>query len=369
MAATTIPSIFRSRLAFALEAERQPQATTRELAEMADIAQRFMGQYRIPGLSVAIARHGQFVYSRGFGYADTAKREPVAPSHLFRIASVTKPITSAAVFSLIEQGKLRLNDPIFGKHGVLQFDYGRIDSGHLRDIAVYHLLTHTCGGWGNQVDDPMFANPTMDQKQLIEATLRDRPLKYAPGKHYSYSNFGYCLLGRVIEKVSGQSYTEFVQRNILELCGITDMQLSGNTLAERVHGEVTYYEQRGGDPYGMNLQRMDSHGGWVGTPSDLVKFAMHVDGFNTTSNILKPETIKSMTKPSTACANYACGWEVNTLPNWWHTGKLPGTFAILVRTSSGLCWSALMNTCVNDFDLAVDRFMWKMVRAVPAWQA
>jgi len=356
-------------MAFALESERQPQATKRELAKMADIAQRFMGQYKVPGLSVAISRHGEFVYRRGFGYANIVKRELVTPSHLFRIASVSKPITSAAIFSLIEEGKLGLNDLVFGKNGVLQLDYGRIDSGSLKDITVYHLLTHTCGGWENQADDPMFANPVVDQKQLIEATLRTRPLRYAPGKHYGYSNFGYCLLGRVIEKVTGQSYVKFVQENILGLCGITNMRLSGSTLAERVDSEVIYYGQRGENPYNMNFPRMDSHGGWIGTPSDLVQFAMHVDGFNTTPNILKPEAIKSMTTPSAACTNYACGWEVNTVPNWWHTGKLPGTFAILVRTSSGLCWSALLNTCVNGFGPAVDRFMWEMVEAVPAWRA
>jgi hypothetical protein len=117
----------------------------------------------------------------------------------------------------------------------------------------------------------------------------------------------------------------------------------------------------------MNINRMDSHGGWIATPGDLVKFAMRVDGFVTTPNILSAKTLKTMTTATTANPHYACGWCVNSFPNWWHTGSLPGTLTILVRTASGLCWAAFTNTRAEGLDL--DTMMWKMVRAVPAWKA
>jgi CubicO group peptidase (beta-lactamase class C family) len=368
-AAATFPSLIRSRPAFALEAQRQPQPTGAESAAMVEMARQFMAQSNIPGLSVAIARHGELVYEAGFGFADTAKREPVTPAHLFRIASVTKPITSVAIFSLIEQGRLGLNDLVFGPKGVLGFDYGSSYPGHLREITVYHLLTHTCGGWANRVNDPMFSNPGMDQRRLIEATLRTCPLEHVPGEHYDYSNFGYCLLGRIVEKVSRQSYGEYVRKSILLPCASTDMQLAGNKLSERKAKEVVYYGQNGEKPYDMPLARMDSHGGWIATPRDLVRFAMHVDGFNTTPSLLRADTIKKMTSPSPAFANYACGWAVNAAPNWWHIGSLPGTISVLVRTCSGLCWGAVINTRFPGADAAIDQFMWKMVKAVPAWRA
>ena len=190
-----------------------------------------------------------------------------------------------------------------------------------------------------------------------------------PGTHYAYSNFGYCILGRVIEKLTGQTYSDFVQSAVLAKCGVKNMRLAGNTLAQRAPGEVVYYGQEGSgtDPYNMNVSRMDSHGGWIATPTDLVRFATHVDGFDFTPNILGAQTIKAMTTATAANANYACGWCVNRFPNWWHTGSLPGTLSVMVRTASGLCWAALTNTRAEGINL--DAMMWKMVNAVPAWKA
>ena len=112
---------------------------------------------------------------------------------------------------------------------------------------------------------------------------------------------------------------------------------------------------------------MDSHGGWIATPGDLVQFARHVDGFTTTPNILAADTIRTMTTASAQNPNYACGWCVNRVPNWWHSGSLPGALSIMVRTGSGLCWAAITNTRAEGLDL--DGMMWRMVKAVPAWRA
>jgi CubicO group peptidase (beta-lactamase class C family) len=347
----------------------QPTPTAGQNASMAGIARRFMDRYAVPGLSVAIARHGQFVYAEGFGFADRTAGERVTPSHLFRIASVAKSITSAAVYSLVEQGQIGLDDPVFGSKGLLGFDYGKTYSPFVQEVTVRHLLTHTSGGWEKGKDDPMFFNPAMGHRELIAWTLSYQPLSDRPGTRYSYSNFGYCILGRVLEKVTGKPYPEFVQRNILARCGIENMRLSGNTLPERAPGEAVYYGQNGENPYGMNVRRMDAHGGWLATPSDLVRFATHVDGFDTTPNILGKDTIRAMATASAANLGYASGWSVNAARNWWHAGSLPGTAALLVRTASGLCWAALANTRTDGIDLALDETMWDMVRAVPAWRA
>ena len=121
----------------------------------------------------------------------------------------------------------------------------------------------------------------------------------------------------------------------------------------------------------MNISRMDSHGGWIATPTDLVRFAVRVDGFSDLPDILRPKTLKIMTTPTAASASsgYACGWAINSVPNWWHNGSLPGTNSIMVRTASGLCWAALTNTRRDGIDLALDQMMWKLAQAVPAWQA
>jgi CubicO group peptidase (beta-lactamase class C family) len=369
-AASVLPAICRPFPVLAMGGVfQQPTPTESEAAAMAAIAQQYMTKYNAPGLSVAVARHGQFVYQKGFGYADKAAGERVTPVSLFRIASVTKPITSVAIFSLIEQGRLGLDDLIFGAPGLLKFDYGKDYPEVVNKITLRHLLTHTCGGWENNGRDPMFSRPEMNHKELITWAVRNLPLPYAPGAHYAYSNFGYCILGRVIEKIAGQSYAEFLQQNVLAKCGIADMRVAGNTLAQRAAGEVVYYGQAGSgpNPYNMNVARMDSHGGWIATASDLVQFAMHVDGFITTPNILGGNTVKTMTTASAANPHYACGWNVNNIPNWWHSGSLPGTLTILVRTASGLCWAAFTNTRAAGFNL--DEMVWAMVKAVPAWRA
>ena len=172
--------------------------TEQEKAAMARHAEAFMREFKVPGMSVSIACQGQMVYEAGFGLADTTTQEQVTPQHLFRIASVTKPITSSAIYTLVEEGKLRLNDRIFAPSGILGERYGHIAGPHLDEVTVHHLLTHTGGGWENDGQDPMFFQPQLNHEALIDWALRTHPLKHAPGEHYAYSNFGYCVLGRVI---------------------------------------------------------------------------------------------------------------------------------------------------------------------------
>jgi len=339
---------------------------------MAAVAADFMRAFDAPGLSVAIARGGRVVYESAFGVADRQSGERLTSANLFRIASVSKPITAAAIFTLIERGKLRQQDKVFGAGAVLGMKFGTPPyKSWVEDITIDHLLTHSCGGWDNSSDDPMFENPEMDHGQLIGWTLDTKLLKNPPGTHYAYSNFGYCLLGRVIEHVSGRAYPEFIEQEMLGRCSISDMRISGNTIAERAPGEVVYYGQNGEDPYNMNVARMDSHGGWLATPRDLVLFLNHVDGFKATPNILKPETIQLMTSPSPANSGYARGWAVNNARNWWHSGSLPGTTTIMVRTASGFCWAALTNTRRSgqpDINLALDNMVWDMARKVSSWK-
>jgi CubicO group peptidase (beta-lactamase class C family) len=343
-----------------------------EREQMAAIATAFMRKYDVPGLAIAIAREGRLVYENPFGESNRQSHERLTVSNCFRIASVTKPVTSTAIFTLIEREKLRQHDRVFGRGGVLGIKFGNVPyKKWVEEITIDHFLTHTCGGWDNSSDDPMFRNPGMDHAQLITWTLDTQPLKNPPGTNYAYSNFGYCVLGRVVEQITGRLYHDFVRDEILGRCGIRDMRISGNTLLERFPEEVIYYGQNGENPYDMNVTRMDSHGGWLATPRDLVLFLNHVDGFRFTPNILKPETIQRMTTPSPVNSGYARGWAVNNAPNWWHSGSLPGTTTIMVRTASGFCWAALTNTRATeqpDIGLALDNMIWDMAHKVSAWK-
>ena len=145
---------------------RLPQGETTtgmERGEIGRLAAAFKRSFSVPSLSVAISRNGQFVFDRGFGFnqgfrfGNVKDMGPTDMSSLFRIADVTMPITSVAIFTLIEQGKLKLTDKVFGASGILGTRYGKSPYGqYVTDITVDHLLTHTCGGWPADANDPMY---------------------------------------------------------------------------------------------------------------------------------------------------------------------------------------------------------------------
>jgi len=348
--------------------------------EIGRIGREFMQKYHVPGMSVAISKNGRFVYEHQWGMADQQHSQQVQPSSLFRIASVTKPITSVTIFSLIEQGKLTMHDKVFGPSGILGTKYGKPPyKQYVADVTVDHLLTHTAGGWPDDGTDPMFRNQGWDHEKLITWAIKDIPLTYAPGEHWAYSNFGYCVLGRVIEQVTGQSYSNYVQNNILNRCGISDMRIGGNKERDRAPNEVVYKGQFGENPNSMNVTRMDSHGGWIATPGDLVRFLNGITGAADSPGLLNRGSIRTMTTPAPASSQssevrYARGWNVrdNGMGNWWHNGSLYGTTSIMVRTSTGMCWAALINTRTEPSDeisSALDQMVWNMVGQVPAWGA
>ncbi len=332
---------------------------------MSALADTFMKQYDVPGVSVAITQRGHLVYAEGFGVADKRTGERVTSAHLFRIASISKPITSVGIFSLVEAGKLQLSDKVFGPDGILGAGFQVPSSGSHKDITVAHLLTHLGGGWANKPDDPMSLHKTMDQQKLIAWTLANKRLDHRPGAHFAYSNFGYCVLGRIIERVSNQRYDEYIRSSVLERCGITGMKIAGSLLSQRAENEVVYHH-RSWDPYALNMSRNDATGGWIGSAVDLVRFATHVDGFPHSPDILAPATVRTMATATSVNPRYAHGWAV-LKGNWRHDGRLPGTTSAMVRTQSGYCWAALANSSSPNSSHGLDNMVWDMISSVERW--
>ena len=334
--------------------EAQPQyggSNGQQRGEMNRLAGQFRQQFSVPATSIAISRNGQFVYDEAIGMADRQHLVQAQQDSLFRIASVTKPITSVTIFTLIEQGKLNLTDKVFGPGAIFGIKYGKPPYKQwVADITVDQLLTHTCGGWPNDANDPMMHNDGWDHTKLITETIANQPLTNQPGSHWAYSNFGYCILGRVIEQITGQSYDAYVKANILAPCGISTMQIAANKESQRAPNEVVYAGQYSEDPYKLNVTRMDSHGGWIASSTELVQFLNHIAGAPGIPALLKPATIKIMTVPAPAYppgdARYARGWMVgnNGAGSWWHSGSLPGSTTLMIRNPDGSCSAALCNT-------------------------
>lgn len=318
----------------------------------------FMTKYDIPGSSVAIVKDRRLVFSKGYGVTNKSSGESVEKTSLFRIASISKSITSVAIMKLVEEGKLNLSDKVFGKDAILGTQYGTLPySHHEKAITVEHLLTHTAGGeaWDYSfsifgINDPMWKNQEMNQNELIGWVLDTRDPSELPGTTFSYSNFGYSVLGRVIEAKTNQPYETYMQENILKPMGITTMRIGGDAESERYPDEVVYHDGEFlTNPYGslihsMEVRRMDAHGGWIASATDLARFMIHVDGFSTKPDFLNKASIQTMTTSSSAYKDYAKGWMLNSHNDWFHTGSLPGATSVLVRTNDGLSWAFLVNT-------------------------
>ncbi|HVR84290.1 MAG TPA: serine hydrolase domain-containing protein [Planctomycetota bacterium] len=322
--------------------------------------------YLIPGAALAVAKDGRLVHSKGYGLADVDAKTPVEAASLFRIASISKPITAVAILKLAQDGRLDLNAKAFP---LLDLDLEKADR-RLADITIRQLLQHT-GGWDREKSgDPMFRPFDIasesgvplppDPAAIIRFMVR-RPLDTDPGTKHAYSNFGYCVLGRIIEKISGEPYEDHIRRAVLAPMGITAMRLGKTLLEQRAPGEVRYYPVSGVRarpvfeslklkdvpwPYGgFCLEAMDAHGGWLASAPDLVRFATSIDKvLDAKSRALMVERPASL--PATP-AYYACGWMVRPVGrgklNLWHNGSLPGTSTLLVIRNDGLVWAALFN--------------------------
>ena len=319
-----------------------------------DLVEDWLEAQRVPALSLAFARPDELVFRRAWGEIAPGGDAATADS-LFRIASVTKPITAVAIFILIERGHLKLDDRVFGAGGLLNGEFGDDLPDNLNAITVRHLLMHESGGWPNDGRGPTLRHPEMEQREWLEWVLRRRPLQYAPGEKTMYSNVGYCLLGWIIGKLTARPYADWVRENVLAPCKITQMRLATR---EQTAGEVRYFDQTGDDPYARNMARLEACAGWLATPTDLVRFATRFP------QLLKPETVKIMTAPGALNPNIACGWSVNDKGTIWHSGGIAGSNALLVRLQSGLSWAILINSNSRDSLKALNELMWKIAGSI-----
>jgi len=269
-----------------------------------------------------------------------------------------------AATKLIEEGEISLEDLVFGESGILNDDiYSDIKDPRVYDIRVWHLLTHTAGFPGEIEDDPqcdfvdiadaMGETPPASNVTVIRYVLSELDLEFEPGTQYLYSNVGYNVLGRIIAKVSGMSYEDYV-RSIVSPLGADDMYIAGNFADDRRDNEVLYYDMPwctgeafdgAGDElvcaYGVNnFPTMDSHGGWIASPTDLLRILTTTDGFDSRPDIFTSETIETMAaRPEgiDGAVTAYNGWAVDENGNWAHSGAIETfTASYLYRGASQL---------------------------------
>jgi len=354
----------------------QPNSIIQVDTEVVD----FMIKYKIPGMSIAISKNGRMIYSKGYGFADKSIAAEVNTKTLFRIGRVSGLLTSIAIMKLIGDGKISLKSKVFGDSGILGNQYGALPyERNITNIDVSELLHHNAGGWSG-TDDLVWNSKYLDMAinpgQLISYTLKNVPLRTSPGSTFAFSNLGYLVLGRIVEKVSGMSYQDFVKEKILKELGVSDMHIEGNAANKRQKNETIYYkdglfhlpiidnEKTGEECYPYSALG-DACFGWIASAEDLLKIIANLDDSTSKTPILSARGLKMLLSADTTNPHVACGifWNDN-FSNWFDLGTYRGSSSEIAHTHDGYCWAILVNidrpaseTYLSD----MDQIFWKAV--------
>ena len=333
---------------------------------------QFMSDFSIPGVSLSIMKGTEVVYSSGYGFAVAETETRCTPDHLFRMASISKQFCALCIMMLKEQGRLRLDQQVFGKNGILNGIYHNITPYH-EGITVRHLLSHS-SGICKGLDDPAFNNDyrffnwtrkPVPTDTLIQRTLdarqepySDGTVTWSPGAAYSYSNVGYCVLHRIVEAVSGKDYETYLKEDVLEKMGITDTHIGGYR-EERRPNECVFYSQGSANGYSNPLRELAGAAGIITSSNQLMKVLTYIDGDDTVPDIFSHETLKEMytayrfTAPGKYGEDYhtyGLGWRVNHARRFpgahYHGGDIAGTATVWAGgTDSGMSGALICNSC------------------------
>ena len=286
-----------------------------------DFVRTEMKRRQIPGLSLAVLRQGKVLKTKGYGYASVELNVPASPETVYQLASITKCFTATAIMQLVDDGKLALEDQITTRLPELSRAWS--------EITVKHLLTHTSGIKNYTELSAVADNPQKEfTKAEMIALVADLPLEFRPGERYNYSNTGYYLLGMIIEKVSGQSYGDFLKTRIFNPAGMAATRV--NSYSDLIPGRATGYVLRESTIFNgifVNPSQPFAAGALVTSVSDLAKW----DTVLYTEKLLQRSTLESMWTPTklndNSLTNYGLGWGIRETPGrkWvQHNGGIIG---------------------------------------------
>lgn len=254
-----------------------------------------LGDHLEPGFSLSVMKNGAFVYSKGFGFANLETRTPATPHHVFRIGSLNKQFTAAALALLAEEGKLTFDDPL-AKY-LPEFP-------RAADVSLRQMLTHT-SGIGNFTDrvNPEDFKRAMrfdyNSAELFKAMVEQTAptFVFEPGMGWAYSNTAYVLLGLVVEKIAGEAYAAFVKRRLFDPAGMT--RTAVDSAAEVVPDRASGYTGHPGSavdfdnaPF-ISMTFPGGAGAMRSTTEDLCRWHLALFG----GRIVKPASLAEMIKP------------------------------------------------------------------------
>ncbi len=309
-----------------------------------------------PGAAVLVTRKGQVIYKKAVGMADMELDVPLKTDHVFRIGSVTKQFTAAAILKLAEQGKLNLQDEI------TRFIPDYPTKG--KKITVEHLLNHTSGikSYTSMEEwTPMVHRKDFTPTELVDF-FKNQPMDFDPGTQYRYNNSGYILLGVIIEKISGKSYGAFIDEEFFKPLGMRHSYYGH--VKPLIKNRANGYTE--GEPSGfanadyLSMTQPYAAGSIMSTVEDLVTWTQAVHG----GKVLKPESLKKAFTPNIlpdgTNTYYGYGWQIGNMMGSQtieHGGGIHGFLSMLLYVKEeDVCVAILTNCDCNGPEPLADKF-------------
>jgi CubicO group peptidase (beta-lactamase class C family) len=297
--------------------------------DVAALSEKSRVEWGAPGMSVAVVLDSKIAWAEGFGLADVENDVPARANTVYRIASISKPLASTAVMQLVEQGKVRLEDPI------TKYVPSFPDKG--LGITLRHLMTHT-SGIRHYAEGEMAMKAHFDSIEEAIEIFKDDPLLFTPGTKYSYSTYAYNLLAGVVESASGLTFEAYMKEKVWGPAGMTSTYLEHQ--GELVEHRSEQYVKAGGNGRVRNAPFADlsvkwAGGGMISSVEDLARFAIALDQ----GKLLKRETLEAMYEPMTLAdgskTDYGLGWDsqVDAKARRWiaHGGGATGGSTYILR--------------------------------------
>jgi CubicO group peptidase (beta-lactamase class C family) len=266
------------------------------------IVDSYVLNHALGGGVILIAKSGKVIYERSYGFADRSENQPVMINNSFQIASLSKPMTAALILKLEEQGKLKLDSTLSDYFPEFNNDFGK-------KITLHHLLSHSSGipnhfvidGWFNAD----FHRETSEQ-EFVNLIAKQSPA-FGPGEDYLYSNLGYFLLGKIIEKATSESYSTSIQKHLF---GPLNMTQSGVAIGFQSYpNNVKGYQWKAGGGYqeqtAKNMSLFGAGAGIFTSAEDLYRFDLALYG----DELLKNKSKKRLFDPQ-----HPYSWRVGRIP-------------------------------------------------------
>jgi D-alanyl-D-alanine carboxypeptidase len=324
-----------------------PKAAQEDIALIDDKLESFLTTQKIPGATLAISKNGKLVYQKAYGKADVEGNVDMKLDTQMRVASVSKTFTGLALMLLVQDGKLSLDDRVFGEGTILGTTYGtKAYSDRVKKVTVRHLLQMTTGGWvvsGNR--DAIDYQQAVSNEQYFDWMMDFASLTFEPGSQYWYINTNYFVAARIIEKVSGKPFAQFLKERIFDPLEMKSTALAKNGAAGRYPNEAIYYGQGGtkGHEYNFNIERRDGDAGIVTTAPDLLRFVNAIDNLAVRPDLLNSQNFAEFIKGSAPNSQFG-----NGIVSWGSVrsfyGALPGTrSSYMYHTSNGMAVALIFN--------------------------